>query len=429
MNNNLFQNDSITGNSKLGFEFCGVFKYDEEVLISKLKDITNRNISYSNIEYKLLEPTDMDAVLIKDGKSYIVKTPMYSYFEAIYILPKLIEFLGELKDFNNTYLYVKIGFNEDYLDLNQLNLMKFLLSFNEDFILSKLSDITKNGSIEKITNIKPSNIEECSELVQKHVENLKYIDDEEDVYALNFSSLSIGYIKFKYIRDINYRNKWENILKCINHTIIILSNSCKYNIFDDSDNAKIEKLNNDFNSYATAFGCYELFHEKYKSIKLTIDLSNDKSLIDMIFPSIKDKLFNLVVCNDLKTATINYDSDISKLQLKDVELKKCYHINDVDIVDGEIENCCFKNCDLYDTKITSSKIIKCNLFGYANCKDSKFKDCFISRNIKLTDCNVYGQLGKMAGVMKGGSLKNTTVLVDMAEIDDNVEKDNVNEMR
>ena len=35
----------------------------------------------------------------------------------------------------------------------------------------------------------------------------------------------------------------------------------------------------------------------------------------------------------------------------------------------------------------------------------------------------------MAGIIKGGSLKDTTVLVDMADIDENVEKDNINEMR
>ena len=126
---------------------------------------------------------------------------------------------------------------------------------------------------------------------------------------------------------------------------------------------------------------------------------------------------------------INYDSDISRLQIKNIELKNCYHISGIDIVDGELINCNIKDCDIYDSKIEKSTINKCNLFGYGNCKDSKIKDSFVSRNIKLKDCNVSGQLGKMGGSMKGGSLKNTTVITSMAEIGDDVEKTNVNEIQ
>ena len=69
-------------------------------------------------------------------------------------------------------------------------------------------------------------------------------------------------------------------------------------IGDMSRFEKIEKYNEDFDTFSKAFGCYELFHEKYKSIKLTDDLEDDKSNINLIFPSIKDKLFNLVICNN-----------------------------------------------------------------------------------------------------------------------------------
>jgi uncharacterized protein YjbI with pentapeptide repeats len=172
-----------------------------------------------------------------------------------------------------------------------------------------------------------------------------------------------------------------------------------------------------------------LFHEKFKSIKITSDLNDDKAVIDVIFPSIKDKLFDLVICNNVKTADVNYDSDISRLQVKDITLKGCYHMKGVDIVESEIQNSNVRDCDIYDTNITNSNITNCNLFGYGNCKDSKFKDCFISRNIELKDCDVYGKLGKMGGSMKGGSLKNTTVLIDSADIHDDVEKINVNEIQ
>ena len=187
---------------------------------------------------------------------------------------------------------------------------------------------------------------------------------------------------------------------------------------------KINMMNNKFKDIQKSFTCYQTFKDKFTKIKLTSDLNSDNAIIDIIFPSIKDKLFDLVVRNGIKEATINYDSDVSRL-----ELKNCYHISGVDLVDSELSNCCIKDCDLYDTKMAGSTISKCNLFGYANFKDCKIKDSFVSRNIQLTDCAVSGNLGKMGGTMKGGSLKNTTIITSMAELDGKVEKTNVNEIQ
>ena len=108
MSKKLFQNDSITGNSLIGFEIRGTFKKEEDELLLLLSPVLNREILYSNIEYKLLEPTDRNAILIKDGDEYIIKTPLYNYFEAIYIMPKLFECLHSNLDKNeHNYVYLK----------------------------------------------------------------------------------------------------------------------------------------------------------------------------------------------------------------------------------------------------------------------------------------------------------------------------------
>lgn len=430
MNTKLFQNDNITGNSLIGFEIRGTFKDDEDVLLKKLKDILNRDITYSNSDYKLLEPTDICSIVTKIGtNTYEIKTSMYSYFEAIFIMPKILDFLTTLKSYKNSYMYIKIGFNDDFVKLSQINILKFIFEFNEDFILKSLSDITKNSNINKITDIKPTSLDSCSELVQKQIDGYKYLSPEDDNFGISFINLNSGYVTFKYTQDIDYRKKWEDILKCMNHTIITLYNTSINTEFNEDEIQKVDKLNETFQEYASIFGCYEMFTTKYKSIKLTIDLNNDKSVINMIYPSIKDILFNITIYNKISNAHINYDTDISRLQIKDVDLKNCYNLTHIDIVNCDIEDSCIKECDLYDSNIKNSTILRCNLFGYADCNESNFDDCFISRNIRLKDCYVHGQLGKMGGTMIGGSLKNTTVLMSMADIHNNVEKDNVNEIQ
>lgn len=428
MNKKLFQNDSIAGNSLIGFEIKGTFKKEEDELLLLLSPILNREMLYSNIEYKLLEPTDKNAVLVKDGYEYIIKTPLYNYFEAIYIISKLFEFLHSNLDKNeHNYVYLKIGFN-DNVSLSNLNVTKFILNFNEKFILDNIVDLTKNGSIEKLSDFKPSSIENCSSTIQKQLDGLKYNDDVDNSYGVDFGNIKLGYITLKYLSDIDYDKKKDDILKCINHTIITLHNASTVVEYNEDELKRIEKYNEDFDAFSKAFGCYELFHEKYKGIKLTVDLDDERGNINLVFPSIKDKLFNLVICNNIKQATINYDSDISRLQIKDIDLVKCYHLEGIDIVECDIRNCNVKKCDIYDCEIEDSFINDCNLFGYSNCIGSKFKNCFISNNIKLDDCNVFGALGKFAGILNSGTIKNTTVITSMADIGDKVKKLNINEI-
>lgn len=428
MGKKLFQNDSITGNSLIGFEIGGSFKKNEDELILLLSPILNRDILYSNIEYKLLEPTDKNAVLVKDGEDYIIKTPLYNYFEAIYIMPKLFEYVCSNLDKNDrNYIYLKLGFN-DSVNLSNLNITKFVLNFNEKFILDNIVDMTKNGSIERLSDFKPDSIENCSSTIQKQLDGLKYNDFADNNYGIDFGNIKLGYIILKYLSKIDYNKKIDDILKCINHTIITLYNASTVLEYNDDELKKINKYNEEFNTFAKAFSCYELFREKYKSIKLTVDLDNDISNINLIFPSIREKLFNLVICNNIKQATVNYDSDVSRLQIKGVDLSKCYHLDGIDIVECDIKNCNIKKCDIYDCNIEDSFINDCNLFGYCDCKESKFKDCFISNNIKLVKSIVFGALGKFAGIIDSGSIKNTTVIKSMAEIGDKVKKLNINEI-
>ena len=114
MDKKIFQNDSIIGNSLIGFEIKGSFKKEEDDLMLLLSTILNRGMLYSNVEYKLIEPTDKTCVFIKDGSDYIIKTPLYSYFEAMYIIPKLFECVcNNLEKNERNYIYIKIGFNNN----------------------------------------------------------------------------------------------------------------------------------------------------------------------------------------------------------------------------------------------------------------------------------------------------------------------------
>ena len=124
-----------------------------------------------------------------NGKLCEVKTPQYNYFEALFILPKILELLKGLKDEKNSYLYFRIGFNDRFCDVSQINVMKFVLEFNEDYILKHLTDLTLDGSFEKLTDIKPLDLESCSNTIRKRMDELKYTD-YDDIYGIDFSTFN-----------------------------------------------------------------------------------------------------------------------------------------------------------------------------------------------------------------------------------------------
>lgn len=426
MDKNLFQNDNIVGNSLIGIDFRGSFGTDENDLVNKLKDILNRDVLYSNIDYKLLEPTDYTAVLIKDGSYYEVKTPQYSYYEMMFILPKIFEFMKLSKDIRNTYVHFRIGYNKSVCDISNVNITKFVFEFKENMIF-KLLGLSKDDRFIKLADMCPKSLELCGEGMRKQFDNLKY--DEFDTYGIDFSHLVSNYITFKYAEGIDYRKYWEDLLKCVNHTIITLYNVSMNPYLTDDEQDKLNRMDTKYKDVLNSFDCYELFRDKYRNVKLTRDLDSDVMMIGIVFPAIKERLYGLVVKNGIRDAEINYDTDLSKLQIRDVELKNCHHLSDVDIVNGEFVKCTIRNCDIYDSKIDDSTITDCNLFGFGNCGNDRLMNCFVSRNIKLKDCAVSGSRGKMGGIMKGGSLKNTTVIMSMSDIDDGVEKYNVNEIQ
>ena len=87
------------------------------------------------------------------------------------------DLLKTIKDEKNSYLYFRIGFNKDFCDVSQVNVMKFILEFNEDYVLKHLIDLTLDGSFEKLTDIKPESLDACLDTIKKRMETMQETND------------------------------------------------------------------------------------------------------------------------------------------------------------------------------------------------------------------------------------------------------------
>ena len=144
-----------------------------------------------------------------------------------------------------------------------------------------------------------------------------------------------------------------------------------------------------------------MFKEKFPNIKLMVDLKTADQIIEMYYPKMREKIFELLTKADLNEGLINYDSDTGRMQLKDAELMRCFEIEGMDIVDCKIQGNVL-NCDLFSCDIINTSVFQSNIFGASDVVESKIEDSYVSRNVVVQDSYVFGKRGVFSGDMEGG---------------------------
>jgi hypothetical protein len=132
-----------------------------------------------------------------------------------------------------------------------------------------------------------------------------------------------------------------------------------------------------------------------------VDLKTADSILNLYYPKMREKIFELLTKADMKSGLINYDSDAGKLQIKDAELMRCFEISGVDIVDCKVQGN-IKGCDIFSSELINSSIFESNLFSATDVKDCKVEDSYVSRNVMVEDSYVFGHKGVFSGEMEGG---------------------------
>jgi hypothetical protein len=135
---------------------------------------------------------------------------------------------------------------------------------------------------------------------------------------------------------------------------------------------------------------------------------------------IRDKLFTLLNECDLKDGIINYDTNTSKIQVKDADLTHSYKIENIDIVECKVKGV-LTNCDIFNSEIEESELYNCNLFNNTVATHCKVMDCYTNKSSKLINCYVDGKNSMMNGSMEGGILRNGKI-TNLSSFDKNVEK-------
>lgn len=364
----------------------------------RIEDKAHSDFSPSADEYKL-EPDNSGG----SGMIELVTGPT-PFNEAKLVLAKTLKWIKENGSTNDRCsIHINLAFNTEKLGsdfiMSKLDIGKFVLNFNEDLVYEEFPNRKDSVYAKSIKFVMP-----LSGMTQFSPESIlwkNYSFVNEKYYGVNFTKIPKGYIEFRYLGGENYQNKYNSILRLTEHFILSLYDTLSNPAYTKADINELNKILDNHKSVISSYKSYKNFKEEFPNIKLSIDLKTNENILEMYYPKIRESLFHILTKGGMSKGMINYDSDIGKLQIKDVTLERCYELKNVDIVDSII-NGNMIGCDIFNCEVTNSSLFECNAFGASTITDSKIENSYISRNVEVVNSYIFGNNGVFSGKMIGG---------------------------
>ena len=283
--------------------------------------------------------------------------------------------------------------------MSKLDVGKFVLNFDESKVYEAFPNRKDSVYAKSIKFIVP-----LSGMTQPSPEkNLwkNYMFVKEKYYCINFEKLQKGYIEFRYLGGADYEKKYSTILSMTEHFITSLYETLVNPQYNETDLKVLDKILEKHKTVIESYRTYSSFKEKFPNIHLMIDLQTYDQIVEMYYPKIREKIFDLITKADMNEGLINYDADTGRMQIKDAKLMRCFEISGVDIVDSVIQGN-IVNCDIFGCDLKNASVFESNLFGATVAEDCKIEESYVSRNVVCQDSYVFGKRGVFSGEMIGG---------------------------
>jgi len=432
---NLLSNDFFYS-AKLGFEFEFYSNLNRTEIADGLGKELGKKILLFNKYHSNFKPTKDIFKLEPDysGGSKMVEmiTGPLPYFEAIAILIKTLRWI-DLNGYTDKKCAFQFGVSidtsifPDVPPVTQLNILKFILGFDENVIYKRFPDRTNSLYAKSIKRILPSN---------KFVDpsNISFIDKNlfevplEKNMGINFLKLPEGYFEVRYLGGADYQKRYSAIKEVIDYIITYAVQTLKTNDgFSDNDLKILKMFLGEIYKNSSTFITPEAFQKNYPHMNIMIDMRSDTQILRSFFLNIREVLYDLIVENNIKEGLVNYDSNLGKFQLKEVKTSRAYLLKDYDILESELTGNIF-NCRLFNCKINDSTLEECDLLTNNEVYRSKIMysdvmfsnvvhDSYIDNKDKEINCEVYGGIIRSGFIGKLATLSPETEVVKDAEDD------------
>jgi len=406
----------ILNKVKIGFEFEFFTKLNSRKLMSELKKTLGVKVTTGVKERSFARellgntaefvPTDKIFKLEKDYSGgpdmYELITGPIRYFDARKILILTLKKIQEIGMTNDRCgLHINISFNDGDLHAMHINILKFCIDFLdiEKDIYKDFPSRKNNIYTNSIARLVPDFNYMQLDLNNLSIEKMKFLLPLESRYfGVNFKNIKKNYIEFRYIGGSGYEKKIDKILNYTDDFIYLMYENLTNTTINTIRSDKFIKQIKKKISKIEAFKNYKLFAKNYPDIKLSVDLKSDTGLLTMRFNEIRPLLYDLIIINDMKSGGVNYDSDISRLQVRDAKLTNLKMFWNIELFSCEISGF-FESCGIYNCIINNSILGSCEITGATDVKNSKIYNSSIGSAVHLDNCYIQAVDKRIKGIM------------------------------
>ena len=391
-----------------------------------------------------LEPTASLFKLERDfsgGKDmYEMITGPMAYEEARIVIIKMLQWIKE-KGWTNSKcaIHLNVSFNEFKAKLRapliNLNILKFILGFDENFIYSRFPERKDSVYAKSIDNIYPA-----SRFIffdsPESIDPNDYILPHEKYFGVNFTKLPKNYLELRYLGGEGYENKTFKILEILDYFVTKLYSTLQQgDSYTPEEKEKLFKVLKAQKKAVQTFSSPEKFLLAYPDIRVTIDMRGEIEILKAFWTVLRDKLFSLVVDSGLTRGHFNIDNDVSIAQLRNGVMKKANNIDGMELFDCEVSGT-ISNTDLYRCKIVSSRLLKCKLLEGNEVESSKVEqttimpgntldNCYINNPQEIIDGKILGGVIRKGIIGKDADISTYTLIVDAKSKGDKKDTDSL----
>lgn len=394
--------------SKVGIEFEFYSNYKVEKTKDELTKLLNKRIRIEDKAHSDFQPTGEIFKIEPDmsgGKKMLeLVTGSLPFVETKLIIAKVLKWIKENGSTDKKCsIHINISFDKDKIgptaNMMNLDIGKFVLNFDEDLVYKNFPNRKDSVYAKSIKYIFPLGgmvkMSDASALWK----NYKTVS--EKYYGINFSKLAKNYLEFRYLGGEDYHLKYDTIVSMMEYFIVSLYDVLENPTYTQDDFRKLSVIVKKHKKMLDSYKSFKEFKKNYPNIKILVDLKTEDQRLQMYYPKMRDKVFELLSLGGMTSGLINYDSDSGRIQIKDVELLKCFEVTYCDIFDSTIQGNVF-NCDVFNSELKNCDIRESNIFGMSKIISSKIKDSYVNKNVICEDCYVFGLNGVFSATMKGG---------------------------
>ena len=405
--NNL--NDSkILQNALVGVEFEFYSNIEINETAKQLAELIGKKIRVETKAHSDFEVTSDEFKIEPDmsggAKLMELVTGALPYFAARLMIIKVCEWIDKNGYTNDrSSIHLNLSFDTSKIEnkyrISKMNVLKFILDFNEDQVFKFFPRREDSAYAKSIKFILPKDNTHFFD--GKHINQQNFIYPDSKYYGVNFDKRHKNYLEFRYVGGADWQKKTSTILHLVDRFLVQLWNSTESTQFTELNAIELKKIISSNQRIIDARGNWKSIEKNWNSVELMVDLQKDERIIDLYWPNIRDRVMKLFTHGDLSKGIINYDTDTGKVQVKNGRLEYCVEITGYDFVDSFIRGE-LSYCDVFSCDVSGSDVSFCNFYGSTQITSSKVKSSYVNRTCVVDDGYIYGSDGVFKGTMNGG---------------------------